>query len=514
MKMRIAIAEIKQESDTFSPVPCTLKDFEQNGLYYDTNFLDKMKGVGEIGGFLDALKEEGMDLELVPILRANGTCSGRVEMAVLHFLTEKLVSGLKEALPLDGIFLSFHGAASAEKIDDVEGYLLAAVRRVVGDKIPLVVTLDHHANITKQMTELTDLMVGYETSPHQPYYTGKKAASLLFSLLKKKFMPVLAWEKIPLIVGYLERMYTGEEGPMKEWFDLARELEKKLGVISISNFPMQPWLDVEEAGSATVVYTDNKPELAKELASELSNKAWDLRERFWKKSDRLSPIEAIRHAVEAEAGPIFISDPSDNVFCGAPGDSTCLLKEMLRQGIECTALIPMYDPEVVAEAMKAGKGSEITVNIGGKSDNIFYEPVEVTGRVTGISEGFEIDPRESGQFDMRLCKLMVQRGTIVLEVGSIILLVSESRMMAGSHPGIYRHFGIEPAEAKIIVASTFDYYQSIIKGLIIADCPGFAQADLTQFEWVRAPRPLYPMDKDKMDSWKANPSVKQSNMGR
>lgn len=506
--MKIAIAQVKQETNTFSPVPCTLKDFEQSGLYYDTNFLDKMKGKAEIGAFLDVVEAEGIDIELIPILRAVGTAGGRVEAKALEFFEEKLVSGLKKALPLDGIFLSLHGAGCTEELDDMEGYLLSVIRKVVGQRVPIVVTLDHHANITKQMIELADLMVGYETQPHKPYETGKKGARLFLSLLKNKFTPTVSWEKIPLIVGYHERLNTAEGEPMKEWFDLARELEKKPGVISISNFPMQPWMDIKEAGLSTVVYTDNKPELARQLASELANKAWKLRERFWK-SDRLSSEEAIKYAVKAKEGSIILSDPADAVFGGAPGDSTCLLKEMLRQKISCTALIPMYDPEVCHQAVQAGKGSEITVKVGGKCDSIFSKPVEVRGKVTGISSGFEVDPTKGREYNPGPCSFITQRGTIVLEVGSIKLLISESRLMAGIHPDIYRHFGIEPAEAKIIVMKTgtnFQYYESIMKELMLVDCPGCSQADLTKFEWVRAPRPIYPMDK--MDNWKANPTMK------
>jgi len=509
--MKIAIAQVSQETNTFSPVLCALKDFEQGGLYYDSNFLDKMKGIAGIGAFLDVVEEEGIDVEIIPILRAVGHAGGRVETKALRFFEEKLVSGLKKALPLDGVFLSLHGAACTEELDDMEGYLLSVVRNIVGPKIPIVVTLDHHANITKQMIELADLMVGYETQPHKPYETGKKGATLFFLLLKNKFTPAVSWEKIPLLVGHHERLDTAEGEPMKEWFDLARELEKKPGVISVSNFPMQPWMDIKEAGLATVVYTNNKPELAQELAAELANKAWELRERFWK-SDRPSPEEAVKYAVEATEGPIILSDPADTVFGGAPGDSTCLLKEMLRQKITCTALIPMYDPEVYHQAVQAGMGSEITVKVGGKSDSIFSKPVQVTGKVSGISSGFEVDLMKNGKPNPGPCPFVIQRGTIILEVGSIKLLISENRLMAGIHPDIYRHFGIEPAEAKIIVMKTgsnFQYYESITKKIILVDCPGVAQADLTKFEWVRAPRPIYPMDKDKMVGWEADPSVKE-----
>lgn len=526
-KKRIAIAQVKQETNTFTPVPCTLEDFKQVGLYYESDFLVKFRKIGEIGGFLDALEEDGMDVELFPILRALGHAGGRVETGAVEFFKEKLVAGLTKAMPLDGMFFSLHGAASAEGIDDMEGYLLEAVRSVVGEKVPIVVTLDHHANITKTMIDLTDVMVGYETQPHLPYYTGKTGASILFRLLREEFSPVVSWEKIPLIVGHHERLDTAPGEPMKEWFDRARELEKRDGVITISNFPMQPWMDIEEAGLTTVVYTDGNPESAKRLAAELADLAWSLRERFWQ-SNRKSPDDAVRYAEDASEGPVLLSDPADTVFGGAPGDSTCLLQAMLRQNIKGRALVPIYDPEVY-EAAKAAAlekgvfktnipdgGIEITVKVGGKSNTPYSEPVEVTGRITGISEGYTIDPREGGKFDPGPLSAVVQRGTVVLEVGNIILLVSEGRLMSGIHPAIYRYFGIEPAEAKMIVMKTggnFQHYDGVRKEVVYVDCPGVAQADLTRFEWVRAPRPLYPMDKETMKSWKAEPKIKVPKSG-
>jgi len=510
--MRIALALVKQGTNTFNPIPCTLEDFKQNGLFYGTNFLDKLKSRGEIGGFLDELEIENIDVELFPILYGFGGAGGRVETEALKFFEEKLVLGLKKALPLDGMFFALHGAACAEGIDDMEGCLLSIVREVIGNSTPIVVSLDHHAKISNKMVMLTDIMVGFETLPHKPYETGRRAAQLFFSLLRGEIKPTLAWEKIPIIVGPQERLITTEGEPIKEWFDLARQLEKEPGVISISNFPMQPWLDIKEAGLATLVYTDDNPFLAKELAARLANKVWSLRKKLCI-STRLSPKEAIEYCVKAKEGPIILSDPADNTG-GATCDSTCILQEMLRQKITCTALVPLYDPEAYRQAAHAGLGSTITVKVGGKFGPQFYSPVEVTGKVTAISKGFEIDLTKEGQKIIGSkdeWNFMVQRGTVILEVGSIKLLISESRITSGRHPDIYRHFNIEPAEAKIIVMKTGTHlvsYESIVKEIIRVDCPGYSQWDLTKFEWKRAPRPIYPMDKDTMGDWQANPKVK------
>jgi len=498
--MRVAFGKILYvESETFSPIKCEVDEFKQNGLYFGEDIFKNVQGVGDIGAFIDVAKKRD-GVELLPIMYATAYASGKISNELLDFFEKKLIFCLKKILPIDGLFLSMMGAAVSEKKDDVEGYLLKIIREIVGNKVPLVLTLDHHGNITEQIVKLADIIVGYETQPHKPYETGKKAAKLFFSLLKNEFTPTVSWQKIPMIVSLHERLDTAEGEPMKEWFDLARELEKKPGVISISNFPMQPWLDVKEAGWSTIVYTDNKLKLAKKCAEELAKKAWGLRKKLMV-SERLSPKEAIRQALKAEEGPIIISDPADTVFGGTPGDSTCLLKEMLRQKIICTALIPMYDPEVVDKVSQAEIGSNITINVGGKWGD-FYEPIKVTGKIISISEGFEIDPRKIKKSDPGPWGLIVQGKTVVLKVGSIYLLISDKRLPAGIHPEIYRHFGLEPVEAKIIVMKTgsnFQFYQSIMKSLIRVDCPGFAQADLKKFYWNRIPRPIYPLDE--IENW-------------
>jgi microcystin degradation protein MlrC len=493
--MRIAIAQIAQETDTFNPVPTGLEDFELRGLYFGGEILQKMRGVREIGGFLAAAEEEASEIEPLPIVRAAATSGGRVTAEALEFFEEKLVSGLRKAQPVDGLFLSMHGAAASEKVDDVEGYLLAAVRGVIGDDVPVVVPLDHHANITKLIIESADVIVGYQEQPHDPFETGVRAAAILFALAKGEISPTVGWQKIPMVAPSSSRFETGW-GPMKEWFDLAREMEKRPGVISVSNFPMQPWLDVLEAGWTVVVYADNDPGLAQELATDLANKAWELRGEFWI-SDKLPPEEVIRRAVEAEEGPIIISDGSDSVLAGAPGDSTCLLKEMLKQEIECTAFLPIVDPEVVEEAIRAGVGSEITVLVGGKRDNVFSEPVEVTGRVTKIVE----DGLSTAQPFYGFCDM---GRAVLLEVGSIRMVVSEHRGVGGIDPEMYRRLGLEAAEAKMVVVKAndnFQMYDSMMKGLLRADCPGLGWWDLKEFDWVRAPRPIYPLDE--LPEWQA-----------
>jgi len=493
--MRIAIASVAQETDSFSPLRTTLEDFRQYGLCEGEGLLERARGVGPVGGFLAAAEEDEVDLVPLPIILGKALANGPLTAQAVEFFREKLVAGLEDALPIDGVYLFLHGAAASERIPDVEGYLLSAVRGVIGDCVPLVMGCDHHANITQLIIDSVDGLVGHRTQPHDQFDTGMLAARMLFALVRGEISPTIAWRKIPLIAH--QEQFLTDGGPMKQWFDVAREFETLPGVVSVSNFPMQPWLDVPEGGWSTVVITDGNLSLAQRLAAELANTAWELREQFWTLSS-IPPEEAVRRAVEAERGLVVLSDTGDSVFGGATGDSTCLLREMLRQRIACTALVPMVDPEVVQMAVEAGTGSEITVKVGGKLDSLFSQPVEVTGRVAAIAEGW-LEARVVGipSFDMGV--------TVLLEVGSIKMVISENRGIGGNHPVVYRRFGLEPAEAKMVVlktASNFQYYAAMTSQVLRADTPGLTTSHLDRLDWARLPRPIYPLDE--LREWRAS----------
>jgi microcystin degradation protein MlrC len=483
--MRIAAAGIWQETNTFSPLPCGLKDFEEGGLYLGPEVLDRMRGVAELGGLMSATEEEPDPVELIPIIRALAMSSGKVTAEALNFLEDRLTAGLRQAQPMDGVFLALHGAASSETCDDMFGHLANLARQVIGPGVPMVVTLDHHANITRQMIGAADVIVGYHTEPHDPFETGVRGTKILFSLVRGEITPTVAWHKIPMLAPP-DRFATAA-GPMKEWFDRARAMEELPGVIKVSNFPVQSWLDAPELGWATVVYTNNDPALARNLSSQLANQVWALRNEFWV-LNRLPPAEVVREAVEAEEGLVIISDGSDTVGGGSTGDSTCLLREMVRQKVECITLLTMFDPEVVDEAMKAGIGSEITVWVGGKFGTSFNAPVQVTARVGGLAEKL-VSTVHYGSFDLGKSAL--------LEIGGVRMVVSEHRGIGGFHWDIYAHFGIDPGQAKIVVIkenSNFQYFTQWTKQVLRADCPGVAWWDLKRFDFVKAPRPIFPLD--------------------
>jgi microcystin degradation protein MlrC len=246
-----------------------------------------------------------------------------------------------------------------------------------------------------------------------------------------------------------------------------------------------------------MVYTDDDPALARELAAELANKAWELRAEFWV-SERVPPAEAVRQADEAPEGLIILSDTGDSVYGGAPGDSTCLLKALLEEKITSTAFLPLVDAEAVEATIQAGEGAELTLSLGGRMDHIFSKPVQVTGKVARISQGLVVNLEHSGTRQMGI--------TALLEVGNIKIVLADSRIWAVNWPIMYTHLGLNMEDAKMVVvktASNFQYFAPWRKGLIRVDTPGMTQSNLHEFKWVRAPRPLYPIDD--LPEWRALP---------
>ncbi len=491
--MRIAIAEVGQETCSFSPVLTTLDTFRQYGLYEGDEVLRyRSEGPGAIAGFFAAARDANLAITPLPIVSAWAGASGPLSAGTLAHFRHQITIGLQRILPVDALFFSLHGAAAAEDDPDVEGALLETARRVLGPSVPIVVPYDHHANVTRRMMAHVQGMVGHRTQPHDPFDTGYHAARLLFAIVQQRVRPTLAWHKIPMI-AHQEQFLTGQ-GPMKRWFDRARAMEQQPGVLSVSPFPMQPWLDVPEGGWATVVITDNDPALAERLSAALAQMAWDMREEFWVYTS-VSPAEAVRRAESADRGLVILSDHGDSVFGGATGDSTVILREMLAQRIQSPAWVPMVDAAAAQAAFAAGVGSELTLELGGKLDPHFGKPLQVAVRVEQLAEGvIEAPVIGRASFDMGR--------TALLAAGPIRIVASEHVGIGGNHPVVYRRFGLEPGQAKMVVlktASNFQYFSDFAGEIIRVDSVGPTMSHLEQFPWQHLPRPIYPLD-DRIDA--------------
>lgn len=484
--MRIGLIQITQETSSFNPTLTSLVDFESFGIFEGTEIVERLRSAGPVGGYLAGIEQAGVEVETVPIIRGAARSGGRLSLEAFEFFDNKVRDGLGLAGDLDGLVVLLHGAASAEGLDDVEGALLKTARDIVGASLPLAVMLDHHANVTQAMVDHSDLIVGFRTQPHDQFETAQALTELAVRLFSEQIQPTTAWRKLRMLTH--QEQYLTARGPMKVLFDRAREMERDPRVLTVSPFPMQCWLDADEGGWAMIVVTDNDPVLAETLADEMADLAWSMRHDF-QLTESLPVDEAVLVADGADEDLVILSDTGDSVLGGSGGDSTVILEAILRLGIQGRALIPMIDPVSAGQLMQAGDGATVTLELGGRSAP-FFSPLRVTGVVRATSDGIvELTDHAETQIDMG--------HTVAFEVGPVTLLVTEFAGVAGIHPAVYRHVGLEPADFSMVVmktASNFQYMAQMTSTVIRAATPGPTQSDIAALPWERIPRPCFPME--------------------
>jgi microcystin degradation protein MlrC len=496
-RMRIALIHVAQETNDFNPVLTTMADYEAFGIFEGAEILERLQGLGQVGGHLQAVKDSGLEVETVPIIRAWAVAGGRISADAFEFFQHKIRDGLEKALAggkLDGLALQLHGACAAEGIDDVEGEQAALCRQILGPDVPIVLGLDHHANVTQKIIDNCDAIVGHRTQPHDQFDTGVIGTQPLLKIIREKIKPTTAWRKIPL-VSHQEQFLTSK-GPMKVWFDRARAMESDPRVLQASNYPMQPWLDVAEGGWSTIVVTNNDQALAEALADELADLCWSLRDDFQVR-EAVSIDDAVRIADAEPKGIVVISDTGDTVFGGAAGDSNLILEAMIRLKIKSRALVPLISPGAARTLTEAGAGATVTLMLGGDAAPEFFTPLEVTGVVRTVGGGvIQITDGHQSEVDLGQA--------VIFDVGPITLMITELRGLAGNLPELYSTMGVDPLDYKIAVlktASNFQYFAPITSRVVRADTSGPGQSDVFTLPWKRIPRPIYPLEQ--VDDWRA-----------
>ncbi len=483
--MRIAIASMLQESNTFSPVQTHYNDFSP---VFGAAAYERHAGkLTEMGGFIDVLRTT--HAEIVPVCAAWAITANRLVRADFEKLAGKIEAGLRKAQP-EALLLAMHGAQTAEGEDDVEGEILRRARAVLGPEVPIVLTLDLHANITRRMVETANAIVGYHTYPHVDMFEiGQKAARLLLRMLQGKVKPTMALCKLPLILP-AETSQT-HRGPMHKMIQAAEALEKKGEAEAVSIFPVQPWMDIEEMGSAVVVVTNGDAKRAQQTADRLGKRLWETRQEY---AVRLAPVEeAIAAAMAAPEGPVVLAESSDSTGSGSPGDSTGVLKHLVKAPLDGPAAIFLVDPASVGAAIAAGIGAKVTLKVGGVFDTKHSKPVKVTGVVKLISDGRWIARARGYNTGIETC----MGRSVVLEVGRVLLLMAERSAMTVD-PELFRSHGIEPQYCKIVVVKSPNGFRAaygpIAKQIFVVDTPGVSTANLTRLPFARIPRPIYPLD--------------------
>ncbi len=479
---RILINECKQEISSFNPVLGRYEDFATS---FGQEVLDVHRGVtSEVGGAMTVF-EQIPEVELVPGYSARAiTSGGTVAAADFERIATEFLDAVCKARDIDGIYFSLHGAMAAQNEDDVEGYLLQETRKIVGQRIPIVTSLDLHGILTDRILEHSNAVVLYHTYPHVDFFeTGQRSARLLLKIMNGQVKPVTARVAIPALVRGAElRTETGKWGAC-----VRRAIAVENGPRGLSGgmFIGNPFTDVPDLCSNTLIVTDDDAQLAEREAIAISNEFWAMRECL---HQDLTPLdESVRLAAEATGHTVLV-DAADATSSGASGDSNAILRALVAANYQRTALIPLVDKPAVDAAFAAGVGATIRVPLGGSLDPRFI-PLEMTCQVRMLFDGRFRNESHGSFWDGGPSALLESDNYMLTVTSKAVSLYDRSLFFA---------MGQNPVDFDTVIVKSphcqFHMFEGPSKLYLNVNAPGSTSADVRSLGHTKCRRPVYPLD--------------------
>jgi len=479
--MRIAIGGFQHETNTFAPSKATWEDFARGGgwppLVEGDDLFDAVAGINlPVSGALEQLRAR--HCVVVPTAWAAASPSAHVTRDAFERIAAKIVDRLRAAGQLDGVYLDLHGAMVTEHLEDGEGELLARVREVIGEHIPLVASLDLHANVTRRMVQHADALIAYRTYPHVDMAdTGGRAASFLLHRLAGAPRPRAVLRRLPFLIP-LQAQCTMLE-PAQSLYRTLAELED--GGATLSFTPGFPAADFPECGPCVLAYAAD-PALAAQRADALAAAVAEREAQF--DYPVYSPEEAVRRAMQIASRatrPVVIADTQDNPGAGGNSDTTGMLRALVGADAQRAALGMMADAEAARIAHAAGQGAHIEIQLGGRSGIPGDAPFP--GR-------FLVERLSDGRFT---CKGPFYRGarmnlglSACLRIGDVRVVVASDKPQLADQE-MYRFVGIEPTAQAVLVNKSSVHFRAdfapIAEEIMVCKSPGPMLADPSEFSW-------------------------------
>jgi len=487
--MRVGIIALLHESNTFISEPTTIEHFRENTLLVGDDVCQMENSHHEVAGFFQGLAQED-SIEPVPIFAGRATPYGTITAETHALLIEMMTAALDSAGPLDGLLVAPHGATVSEPHPDVDGHWLSMLRDRLGADLPIIGTLDAHANLSQQMVLAADALVAYRTNPHlDQLAVGREAARLMIDTLAGSLRPTMAAAMPPMAINIEKQQTT--VAPCLPLYQLADQQLEREGVLSNSILLGFPYADVKEMGSAAIVVTDNGPQQAEQLAGQLGEYLWNHRQQFV--GTFLTIDQALARAGTLE-GRTCLLDMGDNVGGGSPADSTLLLHALVAAGHD-DSFICLYDPPSVEHARHIGAGKTGLFSLGGRTDQLHGSPFESRMRVVGFYEDgrfHEDRPRHGGMTDAD------QGPTAVLQSPTGMVVMLTSRRMPPFSLSQLTSFGVDPSAFRILVAKGVNLpvaaYEEVCDQMVRVNTAGVTTADMRQLEYRHRRKPLFPFE--------------------
>lgn len=486
---RILIAQFKHETNRFSPGETDRSAYEaRNALLGEAEIRSRFAGAkNETTGLMDFFADKA-DVQLIPVLAFDAMPGAPVAHTVFEEVRDRLLEALDT--PVDGILLSLHGAMVTTRTEDGEGDLLETIRAKVGMEIPIMVTLDLHANITQKMVEHATALFVCDYYPHTDMYeTGLRAAACMEKTLLGQVQPVMAWTKLPMMISCTSTM----SGTMQQLTQRARQLRAQDGVLSANLAHGFFRSNIYEQGMATVVVTDGDRNRAEAEAQAFAREVWNAREQL--KYEPLTADEGIDAALASDKYPVILADVADNPGGGGTADGVLLLHRLVQRQVDRAVVAAIYDPETTEQAAKAGVGATIAVSIGGKvAPEVTGGPVKCTAYVKAITDG---KYRNRGPM---FHGLMMDHGKLaVLQIGTVTVLTGSIRVQAWDAE-LLRSCGITPEDQKVIALKSAIHYRGsytpVTDRMLNVETPAAASQCIGNFDLSYCRRPIYPLDEE------------------
>ena len=490
--MRLLLAMMKHETNTFSPVLTDLARFSRAGGKAPDGgaaAVAAYRGTGTVtGAYIEIAEREGAEFDLA--IAADAWPSGPVEDAAYEAICAPILAAVRRG-GYDGILLDLHGAMVTRSHEDGEGTLLSRIR-AIDPTTPIAVGYDMHANLYPEMVLQANVVAGYQTYPHIDMYgTGRRAGDALMRMIKGQAKPTTAWGNVPML-PHVMRQGTADE-PNRSLQARCKAMEAE-GALCASLFVGFPHADIRNAGLSVVITTDNDMALAERLRDELLAAAWAQREAFVYKLEPLE--ESVARAKTMTEGPVFLLDHYDNAASGGPMDTTRVLSEIMRQQLDNVAAFGIFDPQAVQQCIATGIGATLTLSIGGKQKMPMCpepsEPLQVSGRVKTIFDG-----KYRAKGPMAAGTQQDMGHAVVLDTGRIEIVLF-SRHVEPFDVNTLLSLGIDPMQKRYVMLKSRIHWRAGMSHLAkaVVECAGVGvcTSDYGQHKFQRLRRPIYPLD--------------------
>ncbi len=470
--MRVFVAGLQSETNTFAPWPTGARAFDEGGVRRGASVLE---GQGSDHRTAQLWRElcirDGH--EFTASLFAWAQPSGPIVQTVYEAMRDEILSDLRSQQPFDVVLLFLHGAMVSAGCDDCEADLVRRVREVVGEAASIGVELDPHCHLTQPLVAAADAVILMKHYPHDDYLErAVELYSLCLAKARGQVRPTSALFDCRM-VGF----YPTTQEPMASLVGRFEEMEREPGVLSVSFAHGFPWGDTPDTGSRVLVITDGDPSLAARLSKQIGMEVYGARHALL---PRFPSVDAALADAMATAGLVVVADTADNAGGGAPGDNTSLLKAMLVRGIRQAALGAIWDPIAAIACADAGVGAKLQLRIGGKSGPSSAQPLDVDATVKAVREDHDQASLGTSRTAMGL--------SVWIEVGGIDVVLNSIRTQVFA-PDAFTGLGIDLTSKKIVAVKSSQHFHAgfapIATKVIRAATHGAIQMDFAALPYVK-----------------------------